>query len=91
MILNVHPEMKRLSLLPMVVLFSFHSILRIIIIIIIIIIILQSRQSMMNLGLVYECSPLVPILRLSSPFRCFHPDTIVKTFSTIKVLYGVRW
>jgi hypothetical protein len=37
----------------------------------------------------YDCSPLVPILRLSSPFKCFRPAAIFKSLSTIKAFYGV--
>jgi hypothetical protein len=50
---------------------------------------LRELQSMTNLGLLYDCSPLIPILWLSSPFRWLRLAAIVESFSTIKALYRV--
>jgi hypothetical protein len=41
---------------------------------------LRALLFMMNLGLFYDCSPFVHIPWLSSPFCCFRPVAIAKSF-----------
>jgi hypothetical protein len=53
------------------------------------VLLLWALQSMTNLALFHECSPLVPILWLSSPIACFRPAGLIKSVSSIRAFYGV--